>query len=833
MNSRDQTSVLVSDALEFSDIFVKLHSSSSTNAEISVKSEDMKVILPYLFFNPNQFSNLKSQNIHKSSYISFRLSYMQELFETPEDPDPTQTPLPISFEECQNPAQKMCFLQRDLMLIELNDNNHPPLFLNLLQYAQYISDCLPILYARFSSRFRVATFISVAFAIGDNAIKSFCFCFPNVLSVVFKTALERNSHSSLLAYLAAMSPNHRPLLHPKLSRFPIIFSMLAVKFFPENSPLIISAAIDGCYPEIKNDLMTISKMNHLSPTFYKCYARCCSALGMIDDSDYDILKLCKDEKLIVATLFNIETSHSKYFPDFLRTFSQNPSTMAFLLELVCDSIDHNENELLQKIKSVLGEDYEWQIQSSFKNHVLQNFSMLELKSSWFGNDSKALYILSTLIDEIINANTISWMPGIISTLTEVNAQTVNSLNKIIDSFVKVYPIDKSMEFKNIIDKILKSASESTDLLIPKEIAKNPSPAIAATIILLHAEELCFKKNWFKQINTFPLRFIVCCASQFEKCSSIFYYLCSLCNRCAGHVFCQSPLMTQTPEYLLSKGDPYKFLTVLSANIQNAEEELFNVWMVHRFVSPFQYIIDTVDAIGGPSEIIQLHQVFNFPKESLHNKFILRIISLCIIDIVSLYEKKYPPTDKTSNPSVVLILYSAFDLLKDSLVDKKTVCDFLNDLFYLSPWVLDSFLVQGCQSDLISTITHGIKVLETSWSALRAIIKSPGIKTRTRLFILEFASHLAGTNNNLEANKGCQSIMTTLMSSIKVTDENIGLVLDSVVRIYKVFPDLFPIVEKLLQTIKDQVTSRTTKIQMQSMIDLAFDEVTSYVFSSKE
>ena len=92
MNQLDQITQLIDEAMYLSDAFVKLHGFSSNNDVISIKEDDYKIILPYLFFNPKQFPS-----ISRSPHILFRLSYMQELFET-------------SIEEGQNSFQNLPLL---------------------------------------------------------------------------------------------------------------------------------------------------------------------------------------------------------------------------------------------------------------------------------------------------------------------------------------------------------------------------------------------------------------------------------------------------------------------------------------------------------------------------------------------------------------------------------------------------------------------------------------------------------------------------------------------------------------------------------------------------
>lgn len=850
MNQLDQINESINNALELSDVFVKLHGFSSNNESISIKDEDHDIILPYLFFNPKYLGI-----IPKSPHILFRLSYMRELFEANIDDDPSLfDKLPSLFEECQSPFQKITFLRRDLAIIEERNNNNNennsnnPKFLNLLQYSQYISDCLPILYARLYSSYKLSTFISVAFGIGENAIKSFCFCFPNVIFPVFRailiansTEMSRNiadsavgsSNYSLLINIVTISPNHRPLLHPKLLMYPLIFSLLAIKFFKEESPLIILSSIQGCYPEIKPQLLTIAKQGNLSPSFYKLYARCCSVQSALDNADYDILKGCKDDKLIICTLFNIDQTQSQIFSNFLQNFSRNSSSMSFLFDLIYDLKEKKNDDLSYKIKNVLGDDYDWQVKHTFYNYFCTSLKNIELKSSFLGTDLDGLKIFSWLIDESETTCSFNWLPNIIFTLTKVDVNAFHYLLVILN-FIKTKKIE---DFKLTIEQFMKDANKVFEL---QKVAKNPAPAIAVLFLLLEAEKIILHQtNSFdlSLINKLPLRFVICCASQFENCSSIFYIISKLCNSYAGHVFYQSPYMTLSPEYLLSKGNSEEFLIQLADIVFKKEfhlitEDTYADWMIHRFISPYQYVVDTIYALGGPLGIEQLHQIFEFPKEVLRNKFLAKIIFICLIDIVALYEKIYPHSEKEKsfNGSVVLVLHSAFDLLKDPLIDSKAVFNFINDLFYISPWIFKTLIVQGCDVDLIHSITHGATFFNDFMDYICQIINQ--YANKNMIFALQFTFELADAYRNSHLNAICREILKSMYSNLKVNDNNAQIVIDSLLKIYRIFPDLYVYVNQMLTAIKNQLSTQNSNPNIISVLDLAFNEITSYSFAPK-
>lgn len=821
MSQVDQTVETINKALKLSDLFVKFHGLSANNEPVSLKDEeDLKIILPFCFFNPSTFSAMA-----KSPNISFRLSYMRELFEAPYLTNIQE--LPDFFEGCKNPSEKIAFLYDDLSLI---DKDQKPRFLNLLQYAQYISDCLPILYARFSSEFKLSTFMSVAFWIGEMAVKTLCFCFPNVICPIFMRALKRNNAESLLIYICTLSPNHRPLLHPKLDNFPMIFSLLAIKFFPAESPLIILSSISGCYPRIKTELSLIFKSISSTDSFFKLYCRCCAMLGNLDATDYEILKTCKDYKLLIATLFNIDQidSSQNFFGDFLHTFSEDNESMTFLLELAYDHAKGKRKNIAKNIKSILGEDCDWQIKDKFYNFICTNISF---KPSYCGKDAQALKLCSLYIeDEHFSTpeESKTAVSDILKTLTVFDTEVANYINSILDFFKK----KKIDEYKATIDFLLKNLEEVFEL---QAMVTNPAPAIAVTIVLLESERYLRSINQntiLPLINELPIRFVICCAYHNDKFSSIFHYLAQLCNAYASHVFYQLPYVTLDPQYLLLKGDPQQFLRQLSTLCDNNQlnlinEEMYTDWMVHRLKSPFQYAVDTIAALGGPLYFEQPQELFAFSNSVYRLKYVLKILFVCFIDITKLY---------SMNGSNELLFYSALKLLEDNEVDKKIVCTFLNDLLIISPRILVYFINQGCNPSILKTLTK--EVPQINFLVLSRDMPIQQIITRYMsdrrinnfLFALEFISYLVAANNQFDNFDMCRNLFCTrlLLTSLPVmiNEENFERIINALLRIFHKYPGVYPEFFPLMLSMKEKVNEFTSP-HLMNILDSALQDLSTF------
>jgi hypothetical protein len=237
------------------------------------------------------------------------------------------------------------------------------------------------------------------------------------------------------------------------------------------------------------------------------------------------------------------------------------------------------------------------------------------------------------------------------------------------------------------------------------------------------------------------------------------------------------------------------------DVESIDSELYNTWMAHRFVSPFHYSLMTIEALGGPNQFQQLHEVFQFPLDALRNKFALKVISICVIDIVAFFEKMFPRVEVRHrlNPSEYLILSKAIELLGDVHIDAQTVCDLISDLFFVIPsceWLLETILVRGVDPGLIGPLVEGVPVLRTAWPTINGFFK----RRQSRVFLTQFASHLARVHPDKIAHFSCQAILAALGD---IEKENVGLVIESIVRIGKVFPDLSPAADLLLESLNSR------------------------------
>jgi hypothetical protein len=259
--------------------------------DIPLKDADFRVVLPYLFLNPGLLRSF-SVPVQKSAPLCYRLNCMRELFEA--GPDGAG---PANFEDCESNAQRLALLRADLALLAAGQRARA---FRLSQYEQFLADALSVLYARFAGDYPLPAFLHAAFAAGDCAVLSLCFAFPHFLCAAFRLALARGASARLLCCLCGLSPCHRPILLQKLVHLPVHFALLSLRFFPDESPLILTATLETGVSGMKEELAVIRKRDNPLHLFWLCYARCCASDAIMSERDVELFEYCHDDRLFVS-----------------------------------------------------------------------------------------------------------------------------------------------------------------------------------------------------------------------------------------------------------------------------------------------------------------------------------------------------------------------------------------------------------------------------------------------------------------------------------------------------------------------------------------------------
>ena len=810
---------MIKDAVNLSEMFVNARNGS----EVQVSEENLKVALPFFLLNP-QTLKLLGSSVYRLHSISFRLNSMRELYQCNVTPSENE-----SFEDCNSSEQRLYFLWRDLDLLKQGQTAK---VMGMHQYQQFMVDSLVILYARFARDVPLSTFITAAFAIGDDAVLALSFTFPHFICPLFQAAIRAQSKPELLVRLAAMSPSHRPLLVNEIKKFPRYFALFAIAFFPEEAPSMILSSVREGLSLIKDDLFSIKNKTQ---QFYLCYARCCASSGTMTEQDFCVFEGCQDEQLLVHLMATLDDS--RYISTFSDRFVKNPETMATALDLVCDIREQNTVEVAEKIGKVLGDDIEWCPKTAFANHILKNsLDVNPIEPKWFGKGTRALRLIDSFREDMSFTTVSEVLPSVIDSVESVDFVCIACIEHFVQSISRHF-CDKMHDlamFARTIEAVLNKSSNAFDLAF---IENNCCPAVLYLELILFAEERIARQDQsyprFLMANKLPLRFVLNCAFFNPACSQVFGQLCGKCQAVIPHIFCQSELFGQTPKYLLSHKDQTEFLTNLEQRPQEVDEAAFTTWMVHRFVMPLQYVIDTIDALGGPAEFSQLQDAFIFPSEILHNKYCLKIVCVCMLDMLALYQELFPVGENKSktNASLFLFLQRGIDLLKDPLIDAHEVCRFINEIFFTTTkpsWLIDAFLLSGSDDSLVSTIAQGVDIFlnpgSGTWKRMDLVYHNKATTTKTRIFLLYFASCAIEVSPCQDAYEFCNRALSALKEIQSITEENMDKVLSSLVRISKVFPDLVGLTDMVLERVKALVLDFPSKPHLMSSVDMAIDSI---------
>jgi hypothetical protein len=784
----------VNRALDLSAAFSNLRAGK----EFQPTDEVLEIILPYCFFNPPAFRSLPAP-IQKRQDISYRFNLMRGLF------DSQIKFCTDSFDACREPGHRLAHLKNDLDLIK---DGGDPLVLVLNQYERFMIDSLAVLYARYRTTYSLSVFISAASTVSENAMISLCFTFPHFIPPMFKEALCLKLSPRVICPLCLLSLSHRPFLLPKLSTFdPVCYALLATRCFPDQSPSLITAASNDGLPAIRSELQRICQKSNLSSRFFLCQARCCAMDATMTDHDAELLDACRDETLLICVLFTVDNPGGKILRDFFERFQRTDSSMRLIFEIICD-----ENGVGSRIiHQTLGEGCNWELRLSFRNHVLKSLDVSELKPSWFGSDASSLAFLSFFKDELSYMSIKAILRGCLNDMTSVSLASID----VLEHFVFLVN-QKAQDMQAIVREVLSNCSAVFERDF---VHKNPCPALFYTVLILTAEMRIAPRGdsgeiLFPQINTFPLRWVLCCASQNAACAPVIPYFCKLLHSAASHVFCQPYGMTQKPSYFLKFGETFDF--------DSLTEESVESWMAHRFMSSFDFVFGTISRLGGPSEFAQLHQAWNVPISVLRDRVKLKILSICLLDLAALFEKIRENTDY--NNSVAVIFFKAIDLLKDPLIDAGILCELLDGLLNIvqNPFWLLGMMVNGTiDESLIEIIAKSVPYLRVLLQDARfgeLCHKEPGL-----LLLLPLVSCIAEEYKDVTSYKCCNEVLYALSGgkAIVVNEQNLDIVLSCLMRIGRVFPDLCQIIDDILRQTRTEMIAR---VDLRARIDVGMDEI---------
>jgi hypothetical protein len=744
-----------------------------------------------------------------------------------------------NFEDCESNSQRLAFLRKDLSLIE---DGQPPHVFRLSQYEQFLADAISVLYARFSNEYRLLTFLHAAFAAGDLAVLSLCFSFPHCICNAFHLALARNSTARLLCCLCGLSPFHRPILLPKLSHLPFHFALLSLRFFPDESHLILTSTLETGVPGTKEELVAIRRRDNPSHLFWLCYARCCASDASMTERDVELFEYCHDDRLLVHLIFSIENASSKVLSDFCNRFQRTPSTMQIALGLLALAKAQRMDELSSRIRAVLGDRFEFRARLTFSDHMLKVLNAMSIQDSWFGKGTTGLAILGSLIDSIPVSRSSKIIPDLLNTVETVDISDVETIDRFLAQVVKADFPNIPREYRPFIDNITVHSRPSFQR---EAILDNCCRAVIWLIFILSAEAPIqplkdVQIASFALINTLPLKFVLNRAYYCEGCSSVYSHLCKLAQQIAPHVFCQPSLMTHKPRFLAAScGDSVRFLRDLANSRDQIDESVLWQWKLHWFMMPFQYVTDTIVALGGPRDFALLHEVWDFPLAVLRNAYALRIITACLVDLVAFWDKLFQMDGRPDRTAPELLIVSkAINLLRDPFVDISTIGNFLNSAFVImcqQVRFFEEFLLCGFDYLLIPKVVESVPFCEELWQLIAHLMKQKvALKSDEWVFIFQFAAHLAVAHRSMAAHGFFREFLIADLdarSRGSLREETFPRVVDALLCIVTAFPEFADTADCALQMARAAIGADGAAHRIKPIVDAAQQRITAHLLSA--
>lgn len=791
------------ESLRLSELFYHFHSQNIE--DISVSESDFNIILPYLFFNPDKL-NLYREKVSANRLYLYRLKKMREIIDSDLDQN---IKISKSFEECKDNFSRLMII-KECLVSESNDSMD---VFNLTQYQQYFADVITVLFPKYGKE-RISNFVMAALRCGETAVLELCFAFPIFIIPIFRAINMNLPPFGLIIKLVTLSKNHRGILLSSLARFHELYIAMALKLFQENSALLIIDSLPfvgkDVIANIKEELYGFRKIEKLSPKYYTVYAQCCGQLTTITDDDVDVLMKAQDDDLLISLLFVIDNANPKVFDGFIRKFQKSPNSLCTMFSFVSDKIKKNNERLLKRIKKSLGIFMNWEIRSTFSNHLFKEhiedyIDKFDFNS--FPDKNSALYIVSTLIKYISN-RVIDLLPNIIPKLTYLDSYSFDAIVDIVSNLWDTYK-DKN-EFANIIYNLI-------NLQIIQDVQgmmKNPIPAISYTIFLLAAEEKLFSSKMLIQtylIEMVPFRFIYYCALNSKSANEIFVRFSKLIyiNKT---FFVKTTLSTMEPSFFLPYLDnsPGNFLNEFFKNPLEVNQESHDEWLVYHFIGNVNFVFNTIKALGGPFSIGKVHELLNFPYKYYHNKYLLDVIIRCIIDILSYL-------NANDTVSIMGLASMTFNLLKDKNIDKEIIKDFLKFIISLAPDdIIKGIINDGLDRSILPEISD---IFSNYLNFTVMICKNITVSNTKFLIIFEFLSYIL-QSEKAKHDKTTRSLYCELLSMeqlIKSSDEHsIMIILDSIFRIFCAFPTLSIKIDNTLCKINDVMKSKS--IDCDSLIE---------------
>ena len=642
--------------------------------DIKEEDLDIDIVLPYIILHAKDNRTIFKKFQNKSP--SFRIRSMISIFNSKEEPVEISNFFNLNLDSFTD-GQKLTLFKNDINRVMQGED---PTVFSLNNFSRYLSDIFPIFYNRYKSEFPFSAFVRVLKYMSENASLATCFAFPQFIMPVF----NRSYSQTLNAQLSVMSAALRPILLDKLMIDPYIRCALIIEFLGKQAPEYLLQTFNFDFKGLSEPMQPLIRATYNSKAYYLCFARYCACRdrSILDSEANKILK-CKDSKLLAALFFHLSSISINAMNQIVDRFLQDKDSFIDLMTLFSlvafdeyESVSNMIGQYLGPECSDSNKGLPFYQQLLSRTHQLINYLSQNAL-----DHPKALIFIGSLMPN--NAEDLKDMiaPAMYALKTVTN-HDIATLYKFIDKF----------GHKDQIPDVIEDIINQKLFFEIDDIRKNPAPAVAASMLILHIPQ---KNKIQLLIQKIPIRLVLSACNNYE-----FYY--NFCQEVTKILsFAEEPFLSLKMDDIKPTTPLLQLLNIIKNNPTEISEETLNEWRIHHFLNSFHFVIQTMQSFGAPMNLSNLQFVFDLDSSILSNKNALKIIFICVLDIISF--------DNTVDPqSIYLLFFESISHFADSRIDKETIGWFVGVILGI-PRFFFSLLDRGIKDTVLAEFGEYVKL----------------------------------------------------------------------------------------------------------------------------
>ena len=701
-SSNEDAKILVQKCVKIASAFDKFQKMKSD--DIKEDDLDLDIVLPYIVLHAKDNRNIFKKFQNKSP--SFRVQSMISIFTSQEEPI-NETDFSNINLESYSDGQKLSFFKMDLELAAKGENCK---IFSLNNFSRYLSDIFPILYNRYKSQFPFKAFIHALMFMTENAVIATCFAFPQFIMPMF----NKTSSFSIKAQLSVMSSSFRPILLGKLIPNPYVVATLIIEYLGQQAPEYLLYVFDCDFNELAEPMQPLLRANYQSKAFYLCIARFCACGDRsIRDSEVDKMLKCNDSKLLAALFFYLRIINLNKMGQIVDRFLLDKESFIDLMTFYCAISSRDSNKVSNLMIQYLGPAFTQYDTTAFY-HELTNrkHQLIGYLSQNALDHPNALAFLGSLMPQ--NSDTLKDMmaPAMFSLKTITNLE----LGTFFDFIQKFSYVE---QLPDVVEDIIKQKP----FFEIDSIRKNPAPATAAAMLILCLPLTNKSKQLLQKV---PIRLILAACNRYD----VYYAFCQAVYKTFSFAE-DEPFMSLAMEDIKPSMPLLDVLHKIKTNPSEITKETLDEWKIHHFLNSFNFVIQTLQCLGAPMNLSNLQFVFEFDQSILCNEYSLKIIFICVLDIISV-------DSSVVEESVILLLFDAIDHFADSRFDRPIIGWFIGVLLR-KPKRYFILLDKGIKDTVLTEFGEFVKFTDTMADNMKKAAENINSPNLTQLLnIIKFA-----------------------------------------------------------------------------------------------